>query len=305
MLNYELTDINGMKTVFTKPLQMSIVSSEDAPADSFSAVFSVTGSIPEIYSVCVRNGTDILFLGFVDEQTEETAANGVLLKIRARSSESLLLDNEAMPCRYCMPSLQLIYERHLKPLGFKAFEGTKKSCIGELVISKGMSEWQVLKNFCEKFYGTSPYISNDMIVHTGENRTADTLLINANDSTIKIVRKLKRSAVISDIYARTYRAGGYEMHFGNDFAAKHGIVRKRYVNTLESGKNSILFTKKLLDESSGKYESYLIEKNGIIRCHVGDFIRMAGISENVRVSEIHYVMTGKGEHTRIYCEVMH
>lgn len=286
----------------TKPLQMNITSSADAPADSFSAVFAVTGEVPELYSVCVWDRTEILFFGTVDEQTEEKNASGIRLRIRARSLAAILLDNEAVPGRYCLPSLSLLFERHIRPLGFTELEGTPGVFSGELVISKGMSEWQVLKSFCEMHYGTTPYVTNDMVVHTGENKTTNTVFVDACHPTVRIVRRRSRSSVISDIYARTYRAGGYEMHFQNDFAQKHRIQRKRYVNTLESRKNSVLFTKELLPESNRKFDSYLIEKDGIVRCRVGDFVRADGISGRLRISELHYVLTGQGERTRIYGE---
>ena len=97
MLKYILTDIKGKVTSFSKPLNMTVISSSGAPADSFSGVFAVSGRIPEILSVKVMNGIEIVFFGYVDEQTEITEAGGTFLEIKARSIESILLDNEASP----------------------------------------------------------------------------------------------------------------------------------------------------------------------------------------------------------------
>ena len=53
MLRYVLTDVNGQATSFFKPVSMNIVTSLDAPADSFKASFYVSGEIPVINSAAV------------------------------------------------------------------------------------------------------------------------------------------------------------------------------------------------------------------------------------------------------------
>ncbi len=304
MLKYILTDINNVETTLKNPLNMSIVSSEDAPADSLKAVFAVSGAIPELYAVRVLDGSEIIFYGFVDEQTEMVADRGSLLEIKARGPESVLLDNEAMPQTYCMPTMKILYERHFKPLGFKGIEGGDKPFPGDLVISKGMSEWQVLSNFCEKFCKSKPVVRSDLVIETGENFRPDTICIGENSPIIKISRTLKRMAPISDIYARTYIAGGYEMYFHNDMAKKHNITRKRYFNCVDGKYRSVLYADDIIKNSNGKYESYVIDVSGIIGCKVRDRLRLRNKREEMKIDELHYILDSSGEHTRIYAEVI-
>lgn len=303
MLKYILTDINSVETVMNNPFSMSIVSSDDAPADSFKAVFVVSGRIPEIYSVKVLSGAEVIFLGYVDEQTETVAENGVLLEIKARSLAAVLLDSEAMPQTYCMPSLRLLFERHFRPLGIKGYEGTDSAIPGELGVSKGMNEWQVLENFCDKFLGTKPYITNDGIIHTGENRQCDTVFLSGDNPKMRVSRTLRRKALISDIYARTHISGGYEMHFVNEKADKHMVNRCRYVNTVDSKHRSILYIDDIISAANHKYESYIFDIGGIVICRVGDTLRLDGTNKNMKIKELHYVLDSKGEQTRIYAEV--
>lgn len=304
MLKYILNDVNDFESEFRNPVNMSIVSSRDAPADSFRAVFAVCGKIPELYSVKVLDGSDIIFFGFIDEQTETMTDNGVLLEISARGPESILLDNEAMPQTYCMPTMKILFERHFKPLGFKGVVGGEKAFPGDLVVSKGMSEWQVLSNFCKKFCNTGPIVRSDLVIETGENSQPDTIYIGENSPIIKISRTISRSAPISDIYSRTYLAGGYEMYIQNEMAKSHKIKRRRYFNCADSKYKSVLYADDIIRNSNSKYEKYNIELSGIIGCRVGDTVRLRNKRREMRIEELHYILDSGGEHTRIYAEVI-
>ncbi len=304
MLKYILKDINDVETAFEHPLSMSIVSSEDAPADSFRAVFAVSGKIPELYSVRVLDGGEVVFFGFVDEQTETVADKGILLEISARGPESVLLDNEAMPQTYCMPTMKILFERHFEPLGFKGVVGGERAFPGDLVISKGMSEWQVLSNYCEKFCKSRPVVRSDLVIETGENSQPDTIYLGENSSIIKISRTISRNAPVSDIYVRTYFAGGYEMYVGNETAKKHRIQRKRYFNCADSKYRSVLYADNIIKNSNGKYERYTIDLSGILGCKVGDTLMVRNRRGKMKIDELHYILDGSGEHTRIYAEVI-
>lgn len=304
MLKYLLTDVNKIQTELRNPLSMSIVSSEDAPADSFRAVFAVSGNIPELYSVKVSSGSEVIFFGFVDEQSETAAGDGILLEVTARGPEALLLDNEALPQTYCMPTMKILFERHFKSLGFAGVEGGEKAFPGDLVISKGMSEWQVLSDYCEKFCKSKPFVRSDMVIETGENHKPDTIYLGGNNSFIKIRRTLKRCMPVSDIYVRTYNAGKYEMYFGNETAEKHKIIRKRYFNCADSKYRSVLYADNIIKNSNRKYESYDIDAGGIIGCRVGDILKLENRRREMIINELHYILDSKGEHTRIYAEVI-
>ena len=304
VLKYILTDINDIETSFKNPISMSIVSSEDAPADSFKAIFAVSGKIPEIYSVKVLKGGEVIFFGFVDEQIETFADNGILIEIRARGPASVLLDNEAMPQTYCMPTMKILYERHFRPLGFKGVKGGEKAFPGDLVISKGMSEWQVLSNYCEKFCKSKPVIRDDLVIETGENYQPDMIYIGENSPIIKMSRTINRGAPISDIYARTYIAGGYDMYFQNEMAKNHKINRRRYFNCADSKYKSILYADNIIKSTNRKYESYFIDISGILGCKVRDRLQIKNKRGEMRINELHYILDSSGEHTRIYAEVI-
>ena len=245
MLTYIIKDIKGKETEFKKPVSVNIVSSEDAPADSLYAVFAVSGAVPVLEGIEVLEGSERIFRGKIDSQTIEKNNKGLLLTVKARSIECVLLDNEALPQTYCMPSMPLLMKRHFEPLGFYDFVGTEKAFNGELNITKGMSEWGVLSAFCRHFMNTVPRIDrNGAINITGEE--SKEIVYLSSDRCLSVKNTLTRSNLISDIYARTYTAGGYEMPLENEFAKSLGVKRIRYVNSIDSESRTVLSTKEMI-----------------------------------------------------------
>lgn len=305
MLTYIFTDINGKNDILKYPLSVSFVSADDVPADSLTAVFAVSGNIPPLVSVIVENGNERVFNGLIDTQTEQQKSDGIILTVTARSLECILLDNEALPQTYCMPSMPLIVERHLKPLGFDKFIGPEKSFSGEMTVTKGMSEWSVLEMFCKRFLETKPKIDCFGIIDISGRKNDETIYISDNGENRCISKKhiRKRSNLISDIVARTYISGGYEMPLENPFAQKLGVKRRRYVNSIDSESRSVLSAEKILKKSADSYEQFILECNGCILCSVGASVILENCPKKLTVREVQYILNSDGEKTRLYTEV--
>lgn len=300
MLKYIITDVNGKQTTFYKPFSMNIVSSLDAPADSMKASFFVQGNIPVIYSVKVYSKSKILFYGFVDEQTERMIKNGYILEIKARSMASLLLDNEAQPLTYCLPTIDMLFERHFKTLGFKGYIGSADALNGNLTITKGMSEWDVLENFCRLKNGSHPFVTNDGYINTGETKSENVIFLSGRMS---ISRIFKRSVIISDIYSRINPNGDYSMHTVNPEAVSNGIIRKRCFNMADRNRKCSMMPEEITALSNRKAKSYIIGFENIADCGRGDRIVVSKIDEKLIIKEIHFITDSKGEKTAIYAEV--
>ncbi len=303
VLSFEVCDISGRVTQFRHPLRMSMVSSQDAPADSLTAVFGITGRVPVLSSIRVNLDGELLFFGYVDEQSESLTKNGRLLQIRARSPEAVLLDNEARPQQYFMPSMPLFMERHFEPLGFTGFIGSSQPFNGELSISKGESEWQVLCSFCEKFLRVTPKIRENGIIDVSGNDSGKTVIIGSSHDILSVKYTLKRSRIISDIYARTYAKGGYEMHMESTAAKSLGVKRTRYVNTLASKTRSPSDTEKIIPHSEAAAYRCELTVSGSVPCSVGDEIILEGKAQHMKVIEVHHTFSESGERTRIFTEV--
>lgn len=305
MLTYLFKDVNQKEFLLKNPLNSHIIFSEDAPADSLSAVFSVTGKIPVLTSVKVENAGELIFQGIIDEQTETLSQNGMLLEIKARSLAALLLDNEACPQIYYSPSFDLLMKRHFNRLGFHQYIGNDNKHNGELHITKGMSEWKVLKNYCQYFLNTSPVITKDGIINISGNHTQEiTYIQNFRRTLISLIHKRKPSVLLSDVYTRTYMAGGYEMYLPVKKAEELGVKRRRYIDSINSSSRTVQSALKILEKSQRNYEEYITESAGCMICEVGSQILIEELNLCLRVKEIIYTLNKNGEKTKIRAEVI-
>ena len=302
MLKYILRDTHGNAADFSMPLKVSLVSSLDAPADSLTAVFAVSGKVPALHSAEVLKDGERVFFGYIDEQSEELNGKGSFLSVSARSLAALLLDNEACPQIYCSPSMPLLMQRHFAPLGFVSYIGTDRAFNGQLVITKGMSEWSVLRSFCEFFTGTEPRITKDGIIDISGEEKDETVCISP-DKTFLIRHELRNKALVSRIWARARAAGDYTVSLESETAKKAGVTRTRYVNAADSRSGTVLTAGKMIRKSERDYERLTAGCEGCILCDAGTTLTIAGDRRKYRITEVVYTLDSAGERTMIYAEV--
>ncbi len=303
MLKFDVFDLNGSVTSFQYPLYADIIFSQDAPAAGLRAVFAVSGKIPGLLSADVFDGDILIFRGFIDEQLEYSDKNGCRLEIRARSIEALLLDNEARPQTYFMPSMPLLMERHFSKYGFDHFIGSQSAAAGRLSITKGMSEWDVLDSFCRNFLGTCPAVTPEGVIDISGNNRSEDVFISKNCPVISATKKLSRKNLVSDLFARTYSAGGYEMHLDSSLAKLNKVKKTRFVNAVDSNGKSVETVRRLMKKTEDSFECYELVFHGIVRCRPGDVLTVEGFPNPMTVTGMHYVRNNRGDITRIYAEV--
>lgn len=297
MLSFVLTDIFGKRTTMKCPLRVSLVSSKEAPADGLTASFAVCGEAPVMSMIEMTENEECLFRGIVDRQTERQGPGGCLLTVCARSLAAILLDNEALPQTYCLPSMPLLMERHFKRLGFYDFIGEDNPFNGEMTISKGMSEWAVLKSFCEVFTGTEPRVTREGIIDiSGENREQ---IFISRKRLLSLQRSRNRSALVSELLARTRTSGGYEMPLKSKLAEKMGVVRRRYVNSIDSKSRTVLTARAMLKSCEDSFEVLKLTVDGRLVCSVGARLYPEGEEGDFLIDRIEYVLDENGERTNI------
>lgn len=302
MVKALLTDIKGNSHILNNPISLYIIKDRDAPADGFYGKFISETKLPELKRIEIIRSSESIFCGCIDEQTDIQSANGTFITIRARSIEAVLLDNEAFPQTYHLPSFDLIFERHFRPLGFTGFTGSSESYNGELIITKGMSEWAVLSKFCGQFIGCKPDISSDGIIDiSGTNIPREILLTQKNIKYLK--HTISRRSVISDICARTYPSGSYDMHFKSSTAEKNGIQRQRYLNITGTNIRGTDAVKNMIDKSDSSYQKMEMIYCGFISCEPDDIIKINGDRRAYKIKEIQYNIKNGIEEMNIFTEV--
>ncbi len=301
MLTYELKDIHQQTVILRHPLKVSFSCAADAPADRLTAVFAVSGTVPVLSSVEVRQGEERIFFGQIDEQTEEITPKGRLLSVTARSLAAVLLDNEAAPQTYCLPSMPLLMQRHFEPLGFTAFEGSENAFGGQLTVTKGMSEWSVLREFCRRFVQTEPKVRRDGVLDITGQRPQETLVLNA-DKVLSCRHSYRPSVLFSEIFARTRVGGDYRMRLVSPKAQQIGVQRRRYVNAIDSQTRTVLSVREMLDKAERAYERLTVTVSGCYPAEPDTRLQLSGRTEQYRIREMTYTLDSSGEKTCFYAE---
>lgn len=226
------------------PAQVSYDSSEDAPADSFTGVFPICkspGNVTEIH-IYSESG-EMLFDGVTDIQ-KEISGERAYLSLTARNRAGLLLDSEPLPQNYTYPSLPVIFRRHIKPYGFTAFRGNDRSYDGKMLVTKGMSEWQVAAAFCKRFLLVTPRVRGSVFDASGETPQNEILFDNSSGVRYSsIERKTRYCDYLSELFALSEKSGSYVSAQQDSETAALGITRNRYLS--KSGINAFSVMKNI------------------------------------------------------------
>lgn len=288
------------------PYNSTLNKTKGAPADDLTVTFVTDKKIPELVSISAYLDNKLFFKGVVDEQKMTYSAQGTFLRLTARSMAAHLLDNEALPTTYCLPSLDLIFQKNIKPYGFKDILGDKQAFASQFTISKGISEWEVLEQFCVNYLKVYPTITADGVINaTGVSKNEVIKFSNTGTGIryISLFENIKRCDMISNVFIRTKKDGLYDMEIKDKEIADKGIIRKRYLNAVEA-ENTAAISGELFINSS-KEKSYEIELTycGALNINIGDksYICDAILGEvkDLYVSNVKYILNQSCEITKL------
>ena len=147
-----------------------------------------------------------------------------------------------------------------------------------------------------------PKITFDGVIDISGKKSDEVTYIDTSRKCISIIHKRLPKILISEIYARTYSAGGYEMYIPEEKSAELGIKRRRYVNSIDSEMHTVKSAFDLLEKCKRNYEEYITELEGCVICKIGSELIIDKINEKLRVKEVRYSLNSNGEKTKIYLE---
>ena len=227
------TDTLGNRVKLPTPISMEISMAYDTPAHSLTLTVPCLFPMGEFtdISVCVDGAT--VFSGIVDEQTTQYS-KGYTVKINARSYSALLIDNEAIPANYHTPSLADIFSKHAQAYGIKGFLGDNGVCHSDFTVKKGVSEWEVIDNFCKSVLKTNPTVTNDGFLDARANKQSNHYTFsNTTRGAIKFTNakiKRQRYGIVSQVMYKLSQHSEYIYSRPNDDAISRGIRRRRLLN---------------------------------------------------------------------------
>lgn len=254
-------DIYGNETEMPSVLSMTVAREEDVPADILAAVFVCEEGLPELKSVTLTDEDKVLFKGNVDKQTVYIGNGVSLLKLTCRSMTSALLDSEAYPRCYVLPSIDVLYEACLKPYGIKGVIGKCDTFSTAYVVNKGMSNWQVIDDFCTRYLNRKPKITPDGYLDiSGENNCEDVLFSNSDGYMFsEMTKTLNRHSQISHVMARLSLHDGYSYTVTNSEAVERGIRNVRYLNCAELPNEYLSLADKIIENSKKNSVEYTLK----------------------------------------------
>lgn len=297
--------VSGQKVELKNPVSLLFDSEDGAPADSLFASFALDAPPPELCEVTAFDDDGVrFFAGVVDEQTQSAGGDGALFSIAARGYAALLLDNEALPQTYQLPSLKLLYARHAAPYGFAGVKGNLSAYTGKLQVNKGMSEWGVLSAFCRDYLKVTPVVTMDMVFDATGNKEGARRVFGAGGiPVLSAEASMKRCEEISEVYVRAGRDGGYKTLVKNPGALLRGVKRRRYVNAGESTVTPVSFGSRLISEGEKKAFSLTLVCPGFVKAQVHDSalvnLPAFGLYEGLTIQKKKVVRRAQGELTTL------
>ncbi len=304
MLKFVVTYCDGQQVVLENVLTVVLNMDIDVPADDLTITIPYNRQISENADfVEAFSDGELVFKGRIDEIVGIKTVDGAITKIAARSPAAALLDNEAEPLTYINPSAKFIFGKHLKPFGFTDYDADDIPFFGTFKIDKGMTHWQVLRNFCINRYRSEPRITGDGKVYFRGLEKGDTVFFGKNQEEYTSIKESKkRFKLITEVMLKLTSFGTYGGSIKNENPECDGQTRIRYVNAA-SDKTSIETADDIIKQSNSESYSVVLECLGCRIKSIGKPAcineEMFGTIENLIVRKIRYAIGSSGEKTTV------
>lgn len=298
-------ETSDKKTV-ALPAPVSVVynSEYSVPADDISLSLPYVGEIADKADfIFAYEGDRLVFKGIVDEVITLCNSGGLKTKINARSMAGILLDNEAQPNIYNSATADFIFKNNLKPFGFTEFEADNSPYYGNININKGMSEWQVLENFCRNRFSALPRIEGNGKVIFDGRLSSDKIFFSEHGeySFTSLIKQIKKYRSVSEVRVRLTESGGYRSVLKNEHYNSQ-VVRRRFVDAL-SGRRSLSTADKILDESVNSSFEITLECPYRLIDAAGKKAevqsRASGTTADLYIHSLRYTLDKNGEKTTV------
>lgn len=304
MLSFVVTYCDGTQIGIEDVLTVAMNSDVDVPADDLTITIPYAREITENADfITAFLDEKLVFKGKIDEIVGIKTTDGAITKIAARSPAAALLDNEAEPLTYINPSADFIFNRHLKPFGFEEYDADDIPFFGTFKIDKGMTHWQVLRNFCINRYRSEPRITGTGKVLFRGISTANAVVFGTyKENYISIKESKKRFKLITEVRLKLTSFGTYSGSIKNENPECDGQKRVRFVNAT-ADKTNIETADDIIRQSNSDSYSVVLECLG---CRIENIGRPATIEddlfgklENLTVRKIRYTVGSDGEKTTV------
>lgn len=306
MLRFEIKNKDGTKSTIDCVLTVTLNSEIGVPADSLVLTCPYDKELREnADSIFAYNGDTLVFRGQLDEIICVKKSGGVIIKLCARSPASALLDSEAEPLTYINPAANMIFSRHLAPFGIKEYVADDLPFLGSLKIDKGMSHWQVLRNYCKARYATEPLITGSGKVYFEGFKNDDIVTFGEAEGETAYFSLKETNApckLISQIKLKLTEFGLYSSAMNNENPGCKGVKRIRCVNAAADN-TSTETAEKMINQSN--LDSYCLTLEcygcytGLLGCSAEVNDSVLGKIKDLTVKSLCYTLNASTEKTTV------
>lgn len=298
--------VDDVKLEIENITRLTFSQSADAACDSVWAHFKSEAAIGEIASVMLLDGEKLVFNGYCDCQKTVEDRDGFEVYVFARSSASLLVDNQAEPYTYISPSAKQLCLLYANPFDIKCTLPEIYSTQSYQVLG-GTSCYGAINQFVYFCTGYSIMVTpqNELCLLTPSDsvKSLDKYIVLSVKSTVN------RSEPITIInYKDSLNANGYSHHTRSEYAESQKINRSRYVNlnslapwqrdftVLQKIKKSFDEYKLLELEIAGFADEDLLQRFS--------FSSRSGDFDDYALTEKRYICDKSGKRTRLILRKM-
>lgn len=291
-----LIDIDGREYEVQNAVSFEMIFESDAACAGLRLYFDTDSALPEINTVLAkRNDGTLIFNGFCDVQKESRAVTGFEYFIYARSSASLLVDNEAEPAEYKNPTAKQLFINNARDFGFEC--ALPDIYIeNSYIVSKGTSCFGAVNDFVFMAEGTPVYVDENNVLRAYRESSEVKYL---DDYDVVSERfDISRCSVISRVDYKINAGEAYKYHCKNTFADENKIYRSRKINLsgLPLWQREGAAQKKIT-QSLDEYYSLKVNLAGC--CDFRLYDRVMSDKGEFSVREIIFSKNEKGEHTAL------
>ncbi len=276
------------------PDTLSLRRDSDTPADSLEMEFLADAPLFDREPTGVRAERDgeTVFLGIVDEHGVRLDGRGRREFFSCRSLAARMIDCEALPGVLQDPSLRLLEQRFLLPIGLKLGAGDAAPKRGTFTVEKGVSVWRAMCDFGRAFLKTEPHCSRDGTVVFAKREPRRFCLSGA--ARAEVIRR--PYSAVSRVAVQNVRNGTYTAVWENPDAK--GICRIRYLSAhartspkalIEAGERGRLAVRLVFEGYFDGDPGDAVEAEGI-----------EGVRETLAVERVRFTADGTGETTELY-----
>ncbi len=297
-----LKTISGMEYEPEEITEINFTCTAGIACDSIRLRFKSSDHCDEIVTVKAFNASEMIFNGYCDNQRISEDGGGYEVYIYARSSACILVDNEAEPFTYNMPTANQLCFTFARPFGFSGdmpvIESKEK-----YEVTKGTSCYGAISGFVSMAAGKHIYISPQNRIQLLEK--SEDIENLGKYGVLSAATVINRSEPLTEVrFKKTSSASGYRLHMRAQARQDFNFnERVRYVNLSSLPQWQREYTVlKTLKDSFEDYQTLEVTVTGYMSKPLlqrFSYSSAIGEYENYVLTEKEYIYSTSGERTRL------